>query len=754
MLLSQKIRIAGQVQGVGFRPFVYNLASRFDINGYVSNDERGVIIHLEANSDAIDCFYKELIENPPPLARIRSHGLEISEHEGCTDFQIRTSQKEGPLNLQLTPDFGICDTCKEEMADASNRRFGYPFTTCVNCGPRWGITRDFPFEREHTTLDEFTMCPNCAEEYADPSNRRFHSQTNSCSDCGVSMELCDKNGNNLEVSDSNLFTEIAGWISAGMIVAIKNTGGYLLCCDADNPDAVMRLRERKRRPAKPFALMYPSLEILESELSVNDAQRTTLLSVPRPIVIVPHQGYSGKLALDAIAPGLKQLGIMLPYSGLLELLARELTRPIVATSGNLHGSPILSEKEEVVSTLKEVADFFVHHNLHIENPQDDSVVKFSQGTQEQIMFRRSRGYAPNFFDFQVRGSESVMAMGSQLKSTLAFLPNTYLYQSQYLGNLDNYDVYERYQQTARGFIRIFEREPESILVDSHPEYLSTRSGRELALEFGASCHEIQHHKAHFASVLGEHDLFKCGEPVLGVIWDGTGYGDDQQIWGGEFFIYQDQVMERWNHLEYFDWIAGDKMALEPRLSLLSLSDSSMLHAISEKFSEEELRIYLSLLKSNRMKTSSVGRLFDATASLLGLCDRNSYEGEAAILLENHAGSYDVRTCRSLVEMGEGKSFSPRELIRKIYEEKERGENTEVLSINFLFSLASVVKTMAERSGTRKVAFSGGVFQNSILVDMVREMLRSEFDTYFNVNLAPNDENIAHGQIMYHLNQVR
>lgn len=754
MLVSQKIRIAGQVQGVGFRPFVYNLARRFNIKGFVSNDERGVIIHLEGSRDTIDEFYRKLIDDPPPLARIRSHVIENSDHQNCTDFRIRTSQKEGPLNLQLTPDFGICDTCREEIADPENRRFGYPFTTCVNCGPRWAVTQDFPFEREHTSLEEFTMCPDCAEEYADPSNRRFHSQTNSCSVCGISLGLFSADGDQLEVSHSELFKEIAGLISSGKIVAIKNTGGYLLCCDANNPNVVSQLRKRKRRPSKPFALMYPSLEALEKELRINEAQRTALLSVPRPIVILPHEDYSGKLALKSIAPGLKQLGVMLPYSGLLELLARELTEPIVATSGNLHGSPILSKEDEAKSILNGVADFFIHHNLHIENPQDDSVVKISQRSQEQIMFRRSRGYAPNFFDFQVTKGKSLMAMGSQLKSTLAFLPNTYLYQSQYLGNLDSYDVYERFQQTVRGFIRIFEREPESILVDSHPEYLSTRSGRELALELGASCFEIQHHKAHFASVLGEHDLFGSREPVLGVIWDGTGYGEDEQIWGGEFFMYRDQVMERWNHLEYFDWIAGDKMALEPRLSLLSLSDSSILPAVAAKFSEEELRIYLSLLKLNRLKTSSVGRLFDATASLLGLVDRNSYEGEAAILLENHVGGYEMKKCKSLIEMGDEQVFSPKELIKRIYQERARGESTEVLAVNFIFSLAFVIKDMAERSGVRKVAFSGGVFQNSILHDMIREMLGKEFDTYFNVNLAPNDENIAHGQMMYHLNQVK
>jgi hydrogenase maturation protein HypF len=750
MPVSYLIHITGQVQGVGFRPYVYTLASRYGLNGYVSNNERGVVIRAQGDPDQVMAFYSELQSNPPPLARMRSHGIEECEDGGYGDFSIVPSKKSNRLNLQLTPDFGICDQCKEELSDPQNRRFGYPFTTCVNCGPRWSLTRNFPFERENTSMHQFDMCPECSAEYTDPADRRFHSQTNSCGTCGIKMGLFSAEGQSIDVSESDFFKEIAGLLAQGAIVAIRNTGGYLLCCDADNPKAVSRLRERKKRPAKPFALMYPSLEILEQEVEVNEAQRRALESTVRPIVILPLGTYQGRLAFGEIAPGLTQLGVMIPYSGVLELLARELARPIVATSGNLHGSPIISEPDQALTLLKGVADYFVHHNLDIVNPQDDSVIKFSRRNELPILFRRSRGFAPNYFDFQMSDAEPLLAMGSQLKSTLAFLPNEYLYISQYLGNLDHYDVYERFVKTADDLIRIFEQNPRGVLVDSHPAYLSTKRGRELAAHYGTECFEIQHHKAHFASVLGENGLFGQNEPVLGVIWDGTGYGDDRQIWGGEFFMLRQGEIDRCGHFEYFDWLAGDKMAREPRLSLFSLTEGKDA-SIASKFTPEEIRIYSKRLESNGLKTSSVGRVFDAVASLLGICDRNTYEGEAAILLENCIDTYDFSTCRPLISVGPDGRISSKQLIASVSDELDRGSEIHEIAVNFLYTLANLIREMAVSKGVRRVACSGGVFQNSVLCDMVLELLEGSFETYFNVNLAPNDENISYGQLMYHLN---
>ncbi len=528
----------------------------------------------------------------------------------------------------------------------------------------------------------------------------------------------------------------------------------MLCCDAANEEVIARLRLLKRRPKKPFAVLYPNLELLKQQLKLNSVEIDELSSTERPIVIVSNVNFKGNLALEQLAPGLRQLGVMLPYTGLLQLLCDELKQPIVATSGNFHGSPILSQKEKAMEMISGIADYFVHHNLPILNPQDDSVVKYSFKSSQKVMFRRSRGYAPNFFEFSSERNEKVLAMGSHLKSTLAFIPNDYLYISQYLGNLDHFDVYQRFVETTAGLMTIFEQEPAVVLVDKHPGYLSTQYGKELSDKFGANILDVQHHKAHFASVLGEFDLFKSEDPVLGVVWDGTGYGDDHQIWGGEFFKYQANSIERLTHFNYFNWLAGDKMSQEPRLSFLSLTDHNAQEILNKKFSKAELGIYNALKKSNKLKTSSVGRLFDAVASLLGVCDINSYEGEAAIMLENIVLNIDMDLCKAYCSVDDALRIPTEDLWKNLYADFLKGVKKETIISNFLFTLATIVLEIAKKKKYKKIALSGGVFQNTTLIDMIKEMSGNQFQLYFNRNLAPNDENISYGQIMYYLNCAR
>ncbi len=738
--------MTGRVQGVGFRPHVFNLAHKFGLKGSVSNNEEGVVIYLSGEIEEVQLFYSTLIGHPPKLAKIRDHHLSEIIYRAFDGFVIVPSQTEGKLNLQLTPDFAICDTCKAEITDPNNRRYHYPFTTCVNCGPRWAITNKFPFERDHTNMATFEMCDTCAEEYQNPSDRRFHSQTNSCSHCGIELKLVDAKGALL--SGEDVIKKTAVLIKKGSIVAIKNTSGYLLCCNSTNPEVIKKLRERKRRPTKPFAILYPSLSLLKQHLKINNIQEDTLTSPESPIVIVPKTDLTGNLAVDELAPQLNQLGIMLPYSGILFLLATELQIPIVATSGNIHTSPIISDAATAHQELVDVADYFLDHNLDITNPQDDSVVKFSNRFHEKVIFRRSRGLSPNF-DAEVKTDRKILAMGGHLKSTLAFIPNDYLYISQYLGNLDHFDVYDRYMDTAAKFTKLFEVLPETILVDKHPAYNSTLHGIELAKKWNIPLASIQHHKAHFASVLGEHGLFGQNSSVLGVVWDGTGYGDDQQIWGGEFFKYQDQAMERIGHFEYFDWLAGDKMAKEPRISFFSLANDIMQEDLRQKFSKEELAIYHHLKEKDSLKTSSVGRLFDAVASLLNVCDYNTYEGEAAILLENQVHQYQLENCTSYISEIKDGIVPTHLLFSKIHHDHRSGRNKQEIIVDFLFTLASVVIKMAEQQNIKEIAMSGGVFQNTVLIDMIKELSKSEYKLYFNRNLSPNDENISFGQVAYH-----
>lgn len=744
---TYKISISGLVQGVGFRPYVYSLADEFSLNGTVSNNELGVIIYITGLLDDIEKFYQKLIQYPPPVSNIQQHSIEEINFLKFENFRIIPSNKSGQLNLPLTPEFAICKDCKNDIADTTNKRFNYAFTTCVNCGPRYSITQTFPFEREHTSIDKFPMCTECETEYTNPTDRRFHSQTNTCNTCGIKLVLKNSKGKIIEISNSDLFKKIAQFLSEGKIIAIKNTSGYLLCCNAENKSVINDLRKKKHRPNKPFAVLYPSLKKLKEEVNLNQKQINSLTSTESPINIISLENYNWNLALNEIAPGLNQLGVLLPYTGILQLLANQLNFPIVATSGNIHGSPIISEETDAFKTLKDVADYFLEHNLKIEQPQDDSVVKYSFKHQQKILFRRSRGFAPNFFNTEIKSSEKIMAMGAHLKSCIAFYPNDFLYISQYLGNLDNFDVYNRFVETTQSYINIFEQHPEIILVDKHPLYQSSQYGKELANKTNSKLIEIQHHKAHFTAILGEHNLFN--QKVLGVIFDGTGYGDDTNIWGGEFFNYENNTIHRLTQIENFDWLLGDKMSKEPRISLFALASEDMIDLLKEKFTENELKSYHYLKKQNKLKTSSVGRLFDAVASLLNITDFNSYEGEAAILLENLISEYNISTCKSYLNSIEN-GISAVEIIQNMYAAIQNGDSKENCIENFLFTLADSVIKIAQHNNYKHIACSGGVFQNSTLVDMLIELAPNEIKLYFHTNLSPNDENISFGQLMYYL----
>lgn len=749
MLKTYQIIIKGQVQGVGFRPFVYVLAHNFKLKGTVSNNEEGVIIIATEQESTIFDFYNQLVNNPPPVARITHHQINQIDFTPFEDFSIIPSTKGNKLNLTLTPDFALCNDCSAEMNDPENNRFQYPFTTCVNCGPRWSLTNSFPFERANTAVNSFPMCNSCLKEYTDPENRRFHSQTNTCSTCGIQLKLTDSNQKTIDLENNTLFKKIAKLLSEGKIIALKNTSGYLLCCDARNEKIIQELRKRKKRPHKPFAVLYPSLKILQNEISISENELKILTSTERPIVIISTKKYQGHIDLKSIAPQLNQLGVMLPYTGILQLLASELTFPIVATSGNIHGSPIISDEKMAIDLLSNVADYFLHHNLKITNPQDDSVLKISSKFEISVLFRRSRGYAPNYFDFQKPNNQKVLATGGHLKSSISFTPNDNIYISQYLGNLDHFDVAERYSKTISYFINLFEETPHVILTDAHPQYQSNLFAHEFGNKLKKQIIEIQHHKAHFAAVLGEHQLFNSDDKILGVIWDGTGFGDDKNIWGSEFFTYEKGSMKRVSHLSYFNWIAGDKMAKEPRLSLLSLASEEMISSIKNKFTTEEWLIYQSILKNNKLKTSSMGRLFDALASLLNLVDFNTYEGEAAIVLENQVEDYQLKNAVNYHPIIENGIISPQLILQHCHHDFLTGVNTSQIIINFLYTLSAIIIQIAKQQNIKHIALSGGVFQNTTLIDMLMALAKDDFYLYFNKQLPPNDENISFGQLMYY-----
>jgi len=749
-----QIQIKGQVQGVGFRPFVYNLANDFKLFGNVYNNTEGVVINLTGHKEVIYQFYNQLIAHPPPVSKINYHTLLKTDYKKYDDFSIQPSSKESKINLKLTPDFALCNACKDEIELVINRRYSYPFTTCVNCGPRWAITKLFPFERTNTSIAGVHMCNSCLDEYTNPSNRRFHSQTNSCPDCGFHLSFTNSKNELISNNNKFIFKSIAQKLEAGAIVAIKNTAGYLLCCDARNASAITELRKRKKRPQKPFAVLYPSIENLKSELKISEKEEHFLNSTERPILIVSTKNYQGSIALNEVAPKLNQLGVMVPYSALLHLLFTHISFPIVATSGNIHGSPIISSEFDAVPKLSTVADYFLHHNMNILHPQDDSVIKISSVNENEILFRRSRGYAPNYFSSNAISKKNVLATGAHLKSTIAFVPNDYIYLSQYLGNLDNFEVTERYLKTTNDFISIFEEQPEIILADSHPQYESNKTAHEMSQNFKVPIFEIQHHKAHMMSVIGEHSLADSKDKILGVTWDGTGYGEDYQIWGSEFFIYQNHQIKRISHLNYFNWIAGNKMALEPRLSLFSLMTESMESLVKEKFTSEEWGIYSTLKSSNSLKTSSMGRLFDAVASLLNLVDYNTYEGEAAIVLENQIINYDLEKCKNYHPNIINNLVDGQQILENCFHDFINNVPISDIVANFLYTLSLLVFEVANQHQIKNIALSGGVFQNTTLVDMLCTIATNQYNLYFNHQLSPNDENIAIGQLMYYYHCIK
>lgn len=739
------------VQGIGFRPFVHQVAHRFHLNGAVCNNENGVEILVTGPAEVIDAFYHELLHYPYQLARIKRTRMESVVFRSFPDFRILPSEKGKPVNLPFTPDMALCDHCAQELEDREDRRFGYPFTACVECGQRWSISTAYPFEREHTSYYDRALCPSCETEYTHLEDRRYHAQTISCPECGFSCWL-EAAGKRITGKDTDVFEVAAKLLKQGQILAVKNTAGFLLCCDAANTLAVKELRSRKRRPDKPFAVLFKSLEQVRSVVHCGTEEAGELQGRVSPIVIMPLRNAPDlPLATAALAPGLDHLGVMLPYSGILRLLATAFDGPLVATSGNMHNKPVIADNETALKDLSEVADAFLLHDQKIANAQDDSVVKFTPEYQQRIVMRRSRGMAPNYFDAPMTSEKQLLAMGGELKSTIALIPNQYLYVSQYLGSLGTLETYDRYREVLNRFWELFDLKPELVITDKHPGYQSTLSGTDLAKERSIPLRQVQHHEAHFAAILGEHQLLDHQETVLGVIWDGTGYGDDGHVWGGEFFTYRDHRIKREAHLGYFPWLAGDKMAREPRLSLMAVSESEqLLKEVEHKFRPAEWQVYAQLKKNNRLLTSSVGRLFDAAASLLGLCDINTFEGQAAMLLEACAAKGSKVGVEGWDVFDASGDLQPSRLFKVMHEAREGGASREVLALGFIKTLVTSIFKVADRSNAGIIALSGGVFQNALLTDLILMEAHDRYRICLHRELSPNDENIAFGQLMHAL----
>lgn len=753
-----RIQVRGIVQGVGFRPFVYTTAQALGLTGHVFNSTAGVTIEVEGYAEAIAGFLKALRESPPPLAEVGEvHVAEISPR-GDTAFQILESHRESGEFALVPSDAGTCDECWREVTDPANRRFGYPFTNCTHCGPRYTIVLDIPYDRALTTMAPFTMCPECAAEYTDPTDRRFHAQPNACPRCGPELVLL-RTGEALQPSafdkaDSlKILHEVRTVLKAGAIVAIRGLGGFLLACDANNKTAVEALRRRKKRPSKPFALMARDLAATRALCEVSACDALALTSPRRPIVVMPRK--SSALVDPGVAPGNPTLGIMLPYTPLHYLLFSEtaLDTPafgaLVMTSGNMSEEPIVISNEQALERLNGIADWFLLHNREIAMRADDSVVRCFEG-HERVL-RRSRGYVPQTIALAGEVPE-VLAFGAELKNTFCLTKGRHAILSQHIGDLDNYETEMFFNETLARMQRLFKADPVAIAHDLHPAYRSTRMA--LACDISPSF-GVQHHHAHIASCMAEHHL--TGQ-VIGVAFDGTGFGTDGCIWGGEFMVADLAAFSRYAHLRYVPMAGGDTAVRQPwRMALSYLRDAlgyavPLDHPCFAGVAHKQLELVDAMLARGvqTVQTSSVGRLFDAIASLLGLAEEVTFEAEAAIALETGAGAGIEGTYPFDLHNGSPMVLDLRATVTTIWKALEQGRPVAEIAARFHNTLSAAVveicSQMAAETGLRRVCLSGGSFQNMYLLGQTVVHLRGRgLEVFVHATVPANDGGIALGQ---------
>ena len=769
--IRRRIHIQGTVQGVGFRPFVYRVAERFGVRGFVLNSSGGVVIEAESDQEAIGKFVAALKQELPPLARIDALAIDEIEPRGEDSFTIQESVPHAGKFSLVPFDVATCGDCGRELKDPSNRRFGYPFTNCTNCGPRYSIICDIPYDRPNTTMVDFPMCPRCEAEYRDPSNRRFHAEPNACPECGPGLALASG-----ELLGAGCPTEYAsgaeagailerarGLLKQGEILAIKGLGGFHLACDASNTRAVDLLRERKRRSGKAFAIMTRDLAAAEELCPIGPFERALLQSPRKPIVLLPRRP-GGPIA-DGVAPGNARLGVMLPYTPLHELLFEgpNACDALVMTSGNVSEEPIVSRNEDAWPRLHSMADHFLLHNRRIQTRVDDSVVASFEDREYPV--RRSRGYAPEPVDLRAiadgRPLAEVLGCGGELKNTLCLTKDHYAILSPHIGDLQNVETMEYFRGTLRHLQRFFRVSPAAAAYDLHPRYLSTRFALE---ESGFETIGVQHHHAHIVSCMADNGV---RGPLIGVALDGTGYGTDGKIWGGEFLVCDFAGFRRRAHLRYMPLPGGDSAVRQPwRSALAHLRETFGAQTLSlplplfGQVSRKHIEFVDTMIDRGvqTIETSSCGRLFDAVASILGICHESTYEAQAAIELEaaalaaapGDAATYPFGLAACEATEGEAIEIDTRPMIEAIVHEVLAGTSAAVVAARFHRTLGRVVADTCARirepEHLNRVCLSGGTFQNLLLLEHSVAELRSRgFEVLVHRHVPPNDGGLSLGQ---------
>jgi len=773
-----RISVRGIVQGVGFRPFVYGLAVEHSLKGWVYNTSEDVKIEVEGETKALRQFELELQTKAPPLAHIENITIEYYPPRGYKNFEIRHSQALPGKYQLISPDIATCQPCLSELLNPEDRRYRHPFTNCTNCGPRFTIIEDMPYDRSKTTMRRFQMCPRCQAEYDNPLDRRFHAQPNACPECGPQVELVDNQGNTVTPILSGLTPVAAAsqFLKEGKIVAIKGLGGFLLACDATNDTAVKTLRQRKKRSSKPFAIMVTNVDEAKRHCYVSPKEENLLTSPQSPIVLLRWR--EGSSVSREVAPNLRFLGVMLPYTPLHHMLLRDTGLPLVMTSGNLSEEPIARDNDEALGRLSGIVDYFLIHNRDIYSRYDDSVAIVERDTSQLI--RRARGYAPHPLHLSF-GARQVLGCGAEEKNTFCLTKDNYAFLSQHIGDMENMETLEHFDSTISLYKRLFHIEPEIAAHDLHPDYLATQYAQELG-ESGIKLIPVQHHHAHIASCMADNGLDSL---VIGVALDGTGLGADGNIWGGEFLVADYRDYKRVGHLEYLPLPGGDAAVKRPRRTavgyILTLLGENTLNAVIAtqnevkgkqsqlasigQMSEVEIEVTKRQIerKINSPLTSSMGRLFDAISALLGIRGEIDYEAQAAVELEMAAHSFVIARGLDKAIAGNNERYPYRivaaegiriihlkDLLSAVIEDLRQGVSKGRISVRFHNTVAQMVNEMchliADESGVRQVALSGGVFQNRLLLRKTVSLLESSGFRVFTHRQVPcNDGGISLGQ---------
>jgi hydrogenase maturation protein HypF len=751
--IAQRLRlvIVGQVQGVGFRPFIYQLAHQMQLTGWVKNTSAGVVVELEGDRASLQRFMHRLHRDQPQPAQIDTIEQTWGNAIGDTKFVIHPSDLGGQ-RVGIPWDLSTCTDCLRELFDPDDRRYRYPFISCAHCGPRYSMITGLPYDRPRTTMAQFALCSDCQAEYDDPLNRRFHAQPIACPKCGPQLAVWDAEGNTIATEKDAISATIAA-LRQGQIVAVKGIGGFQLWVDARNFAAVQQLRERKHRPDKPFALMYPNLAAIQQDCIVSDVAIKLLESSSAPIVLLPRRANGQTIAAN-VAPDNPNFGVMLPYAPLHYLLLKKLQFPVVATSGNLAGELLCTDEHEALQRLGKIADYFLVHDRPIAHPIDDAVVKLVLG--QAMVVRSGRGYAPTRIAC-ANTAPTVLATGAHLKNTIALTGPESIHVSPHIGDLDNVQTFSTFEQTIQTYQRLYGLTPQVIACDRHPDYLSTQYATAQRLPVI----RVQHHHAHIAAVMQEHHL--TGE-VLGIAWDGTGYGEDETIWGGEFLRTTLNDFERVGHLRQFPLLGGDRAAREPcRVALgvlyelwgdrLWQQDLPLIQA----FTPEQRSLLQQMLQRGvqTVQTSSMGRLFDAVASLLDLHQRLSFEGQGAMAVEYAIAGLETEEHYPIaIDQQAGIPIVDWEpLIREMLEDLPY-QSAALISAKFHNSLIAIIVTLSQQLGMERIVLGGGCFQNQYLLEgAIRRLQASGFQVYWPQRIPPNDGGIALGQAAIALQQL-